>query len=519
MMKKYLMALAVVLCCAAANVLTACTNIDDNPTNADTETEKADYTILYYGFGGETLDKYMLQNMKEMYDAKLNSYDKVKIAAQYKYSSIEDIKENMIDPMVKEGASQEEADAMYDKLKPFELQTIRFVVDNTIKDPIDNVLLNTDNIYGPKNSYMTTVDSLINFINWATEVCPAKKYILILSGHGESYITYMEFPYVKPASTRSLMSDNYKDPRSYFTASSLKYALSHTNSRMDAVYLDACSTNNIEYHFELKDITDYLIMTTTWAPDRGGVYDVLIDHLAQNTADLEPALVNYNKDCVAIWDIDKAEMAEAGITDYELYYHDLSVIRTRDLDAFGNKFKEFVDRLVAAYANKDNKAKIDAVTQNALKVMPGYPSYDIKDYTTAIMTTLPDVFDQGFANELLEKFDNCVASRYCNEVLMKKNIQINCSVMMGVKGSIYVTYFENTDYSQIEIYYNVFADGKVEYYEAGQIEPVESFFIDTTWENTYQQLTFDKVTGWSRWLYLNEQIPNLYYMNDRLINR
>ena len=518
-MNKSLMTLAVVLCYAAANVLTACTNIDDNPTNADTKTEKADYTILFYGFGGETLDKYMLQNMKELYGAKLNSYDKVKIAAQYKFSSIDDIKENMIDPMVEEGASQEEADAMYNKLKPFELQTIRFVVDNTIKDPIDNVLLNTDNIYGPKNSYMTTVDSLKNFINWATEVCPAKKYILILSGHGIPYLTYMEKRYVKPASTRSLMFDNYKNPSSYFTASSLKYALSHTNSRMDAVYFDACATNNIEYHFELKDITDYLIMSTLWIPDRGGVYDVLIDHLAQNTADLEAALVNFNKDCVAIWDIDNAQMAEGGITDYLYYYYDLSVIRTRDLEVFGDKFKEFVDRLVAAYANNDHKVKIDAVTQNALMVIPGYPSNDLKDYTTAIMTALPDVFDQGFANELVEKFDNCVASRYCNDVLMKKNIQINCSVMMGVMGSIYVTVYENTNYNQIEDYQILYADGKVENYMADQIEPYESFYDYTTLENTYQQLTFDKVTGWSRWLYLNEQIPNLYYMNDRLINR
>ena len=93
------------------------------------------------------------------------------------------------------------------------------------------------------------------------------------------------------------------------------------------------------------------------------------------------------------------------------------------------------------------------------------------------------------------------------------------STLLNSSNSRYVTVYENTNYNQIEDYQILYADGKVENYMADQIEPYESFYDYTTLENTYQQLTFDKVTGWSRWLYLNEQIPNLYYMNDRLINR
>ena len=51
-----------------------------------------------------------------------------------------------------------------------------------------------------------------------------------------------------------------------------------------------------------------------------------------------------------------------------------------------------------------------------------------------------------------------------------------------------------------------YADGKLEKYVTGKAEPEVSTWPSTL-ADTYQQLAFDKATGWSRWLYLNEQLP------------
>ena len=52
---------------------------------------------------------------------------------------------------------------------------------------MEDVLLNPENIYGPKNCDIAHADSVTNFINWAVKACPAKHYVLIVSDHGGGY--------------------------------------------------------------------------------------------------------------------------------------------------------------------------------------------------------------------------------------------------------------------------------------------------------------------------------------------
>ena len=499
---------AAILCCAmTTTVFTACTDNDDNPADPDTPTAQAEYAILFYGYGGSTLDEGIMQNMIDFYKGKAGSYNQVKIAAQYKYSSIEDIKEYMLDEGVANGTiTQEKADELYVQMKPMDLQTIRFIVDPTINNAKDDVLLNPEYIYGERNCDIANVDSLTNFINWATEACPAKHYILIASDHGGGYLPHYERPFEAPAQTRALIFDHTDKPLMYFTASSFKYAVSRANKRMDVIYMDACLMNNIEYQFELKDVTDYLILSTFLVPNAGGSYTALVDELAQNAANLETALSNFNKASVEKWDQDAAEQAAAGNEDAKWDYHDMTVTRTRNLDAFGSKFKVFVDRLVAAYADEDNKAKIDAITKSAFKVNNDCPSYDIVDYAQAITLMLPNVYDAAFANELGTSFNNCLVSQYCSDFLMNNNLSVDCSIMLAVQGNYYYYDYDDDDPKILNGYDIYYADGKRESYITGETEPIVSTWSSTL-PNTYEQLAFDKATGWSRWLYLNEQLP------------
>ena len=71
--------------------LASCTDTVDNPvTNPDEPQQQlADYTIIWYGNGGGNLDLTLTDNMMQFYMADADSYDNVKIAAQYKYSALE----------------------------------------------------------------------------------------------------------------------------------------------------------------------------------------------------------------------------------------------------------------------------------------------------------------------------------------------------------------------------------------------------------------------------------------------
>ena len=81
--------MAATLVCGAS-VFTACSSNDDEPNTPVTpvtpnQPEKADYAILFYGYGGGNLDYDILNNIKQFYAADSASYNKVKIAVQYKF--------------------------------------------------------------------------------------------------------------------------------------------------------------------------------------------------------------------------------------------------------------------------------------------------------------------------------------------------------------------------------------------------------------------------------------------------
>ena len=79
-MKKLLMSLAV----ATLTLFTACTADNDNPVSPTPSEELAEYTILFYGYGGENLDKFILNNIIDLSNGDSASYKKVKAACQYR---------------------------------------------------------------------------------------------------------------------------------------------------------------------------------------------------------------------------------------------------------------------------------------------------------------------------------------------------------------------------------------------------------------------------------------------------
>lgn len=123
------------------------------------------------------------------------------------------------------------------------------------------------------------------------------------------------------------------------------------------------------------------------------------------------------------------------------------------------------------------------------------------------LMALPDVFDVAFCNELASAFNSCLVSQYCSDFLMEKGWSVDCSIMLAVKGSYYIYVYDSEDSLKLNLYQICYADGRSENYEPGKTEPIKTGTWRSTLADTYEKLAFDKATGWSRWLYLNEQIP------------
>ena len=123
--------------CGAMMLLTSCTDTvgsKDNPGPIDPPApqELADYTIIFYGHGGDpSLDICIVENLKQLYAAEAASYDKVRIAGQYKFSS-PDIFQSQVNTLLLSTESEETKrmiETFNEQYKDKAGYTYRFAVD------------------------------------------------------------------------------------------------------------------------------------------------------------------------------------------------------------------------------------------------------------------------------------------------------------------------------------------------------------------------------------------------------
>lgn len=494
---------ATFICCAS--VFTSCTSDnDDNPVINPDEPQQplADYTIIYYGHGGGNLDFWLLQNIEQFYQSDPKSRKNVSICAQYKFSTLKNMQEayedykNEIDPNDPVHVVELEG---IQSLYPYAEKTCRFAVGQEAT-PADMMTAIAGNFIGSDNADISRADSLTNFINWAAQTCPARKYILVLADHGDGYLPHEELPADDAAAarqTRVVMKDDGHDKKA-FTAKTLSQALSQTSVRLSAVYCDACLMNSVEYHFELAPVTDYLVLSTFLVPSAGGNYTELVEALSANPDDLEQALKRFAKFCVSAWN-----------NDPENIYCDMSIYRTAGIDAFGAALKTFTDCLIDAYQNGGDevRAKIDMVTANAYRVDNEQPEFDLMNYLFSLYFALPDVFDNASIT-LAKVYSDYIVQQQNSKWLEENGHTVSLSVLLGCQGH----YIFIKDGNKEDNLYLYDADGKKYLLLDDDSARMELGSWGSTLDATYGQLRFDQITGWSRWLKLNQQEPNLEYV-------
>ena len=467
------------------------------------EAEPADYAILFYGHGGRDLDKSILNNIRQFYKAYKTSYDKVKIAVEYKFSTEDNLEGDFED--------QKEWRHLVGS------KTMRYVLDPTSN--FETLLQNPSSVFLDDNNLeVSKPKALTDYIKWAVEQVPAKKYVLILADHGGGYRPDEDMP--EQTLSKGVIFDDGNDVVN-FSVFSLAQAIRESGIKPEVIYFDACLMNTVEYLFELKDLTNYLVVSTFPVPGPGGNYTALINELANN--DIEESLTNVSVEAMKIWD---------AATDYK--YSDITVYRTSGFDAFGAKLKDFTDRLIKAYTEggADVKANMDTVTgYEAFKIDNVRPGYALMNYIAIFSSYVPEYFPESFCNPIAEAYENCLVASQVSHELKEAKWSIPCSVMLGCKNHyrMYQWLKPSEAAEQYPEYAGVTTkdpDGFVWTIKTGWVLfGYKDFYADgsaytrmidgtektstwgSTFDETYKKLKFDQITGWSRWLELNEQEP------------
>lgn len=497
------MATAAMTLMTMMTVFTACSEKTDNPTPQPEPESQAEYTIMYYTGGAGNIDYFMLNTLTNFYIANPDAYKNVNVVIQYKFSTAENMGNQY-------GVFSPDTCAMFGS------KTLRWAVDPA--KILDQQAFDQGNFYGADNADITSPDSLTNFINWAAQKYPAKKYMLIVADHGGGYFPASELPKTETTRTnRALLADDGNQDKT-ITVQSLSRSIKNANVRLETVFMLACMMNNMEYQFELKDLCDYVIASTYSMPANGGAMNTLVEVLSQPNVNIEHALDEYLKADVKSWE-SSYENPESTV-----FYTDLTLTRTANIDKLGTVMRQFVDRLCDTYTNgtEAQKQAIDSCTARSVKVQENYPYYDVAKYMSSIMSALPEVYDISFYNQMEETFNSCIAAQYYSTYLTAHNYMVDYGVLLGTGGAYnYLMWNTNQETGAMTPTSGfVFADNGEKYQFAlvptddSQSYKMENMTSVGNWggtlANTYEQLAFDKAVGWSRWLRLNRQWPNIF---------
>ena len=522
--------LAAILIIGGMMLLTSCSE-SNNPVVSPDEPQvenQADVTVMIYGSGGGSLDQNLISKLRRIYDADPASFERVKVAVQYKFSQPEKVKDWPDDEMKNEfyATLEREGEEYVEKTAGSRSYmrwmgakgnaTLRYVVD-----PEQTLYRQSKTSWLPDdNMDITHPDSLASFIRWAAQQCPARRYVLLMTDHGRGFLPHEEADPNEIIITRSMVEDMGHDRR-HFTAKTLHQGIQRSGIPITTLYLDLCMMNTLEYQFEMKDLCDYIV-ASTYSTQGVGFYDDLVDCLAKYPQDMAAALTRTIELAM--------EQQEKGKTADPLYM-DYTVTRTDRLDQLGSVMREFTDRLCETYENgtPEQQQAIDQVTAKAVKVSAMNPFYDVAKYMSAIMRALPEVYGDDFYEELKKAFNDCLVAQVYSEYLTSHDYQVDYSVLMGTQGHYMWGRWMSTESGVYEIstIWSYEADGTL--YEYNVNDPVFNDEDDTftytpelvatsTWAGTlasvYGTTVFDKTVGWSRWIRMNRQEPTLWCKND-----
>lgn len=277
--------------------------------------------------------------------------------------------------------------------------------------------------YADQNSCSQEVVEMV--LNDTKKLAPAKSYGLIMGSHATGWLP------ANTSRTRSFGDDNGQ----HMEIPVLTKALIESDLYFDYILMDACLMSQIEVVYELRNTTDYLIVSPAEVLSQGFPYENITKHL----------LSHENKEKVAI------SIAQEYIQFYKnqtYKWATIAVVKTSELDAFASctrsVFNQYSDRMDIFNSSLLNFLQRDC----------GYARSSLSNSTYDFCRVLDTITDSTIPAYWLEQLNKVVIFKdYVNEYFI---VNINPVFYSGIG-----CYLPNSSFTKWNAYYQ-----NMEWYKA-----------------------------------------------------
>ena len=441
-------------------------NRDDHPTKTP-----AKYTIMLYGCGGGNVDSQLEGALDEAVEAMDIDVNQVSYTVMYSMSA---------------KASKED---FPDTFRGEKGKTYRYVLSK------DTDL--TQAGYRKKYFYkkaseveLYKASTLVDFIKWSKENAPAENYILELVNHGGGFDLDTE------VLTRGIAYDDNQKGKG-IAVKTIAEALKETGTHLKAIYWNGCMMGQLEVLTEVAPYCDYQFSSSHVAFDNNHHVISIISAINANPNDFELAALAHQslleengKDSPYSFLYNYAHAYDERTEKTRPVNGDYGCWRSGKIAAINEQVKKLGALLTEVYPTAD-KRNVNYASGYVYIYEFSYGYCDVLDYAQKVADALEEGEAKTKAQTIADDLKQAIADA---------NVyRVSAVNILSADGKP-VTTKEGTFSLGISLY-------------AGKDE---SDYLYTDYGDNYKTSAFDRATGWSKWLDINEfristdeQHPNL----------
>lgn len=431
---------------------------DDN--TGTTSKEPPTYTIIYYASGGGAEDAAAGRGLDFAIEKSIEYFlDKRKLEKNVKFTAC-----------IKWSKGYE------GKYVNGDGQTYRFFIDKE-HDGHDFELVG-DNSYA-----INDPNNIAEFISWSKEVAPSDEYIVVFSGHGNGW-----HPEVGVndtiESTRGIMRDT--DTGRYISCEELNEGLEIADTHFRMIFLGSCLMNTIEYVTALSQYADYILASSHISIMFTTELNLLAHMLERDIKD--------NSDQTFVSGIN--DYLNNGInttisnTDHVYDRIDFTLTDCKKVDGILEATKNFTDTIIALYDEEESigqeafRQKYGAtITDMELSMAESY-------YFLGQFMSDQDIYESEYIRQSFT-YDLGDIALKASEALDNDKLKSAYEALHKASQDAQSVCYTTTMVSKKKLHHSVVLTNAEKWEERNYDD------------SGYEELLFDKRTGWSRLLKRN----------------
>ena len=432
--------------------------------------QPAKHTIFVYGNAGGTMDTYIEYGFWERAKEFLTDHNNVRVICFYKYG-----KDQSEYGKPFSGKYAEPGDIVW-----FELN------DQTDLNKIKEEGFQAHGLGDlAKLLQICNPNTMRLFLECSSLVCPAEKYSLAIWGHGDGFSPMEDVPgkyqveEIFQAKTRGVMSDEWLKGEwmdMYEMYDAVKAA---GIDRLNTLYFHNCFMGNIESLTQAREFADYIVASAHVLCSDGQILTEFVRGLVE-TGNAEEAAGLMFERCTPTWQNGYIEESDENSPNNG----DFKMIRMDKFDAIIDASKRLCDRIMALYPTQ--KDAIDRATRGVYRYSPVvrfedmvieyvHSFFDIANYAQLLAKESGDTELKAISAAMDQAFKEAFV-HYRDISNSKEHLDHYTLSVCLLNHDIYVNDFESWN-----------------------------TILEYNDNEGYEQCDFHKLTGWGRWLNMNQQ--------------